>query len=99
MGSRHQRFGRLAACPPEAFRYYRLLRARTVNLTTLRPWVDHAITAFGADRVLWGGDWPVVNLGVGLPDWIGLTRALLAGLTTKEQDQIFQSVAKRVYRI
>lgn len=71
----------------------------TANLTTLRPWVDHVLTAFGADRVLWGGDWPVVNLGVGLPDWIALTRALLAGLTATEQGQIFQGTAKRVYRL
>ena len=69
------------------------------NLATLKPWVDHVITAFGADRVLWGGDWPVVNLGVGLPDWIILTRALLAGLTATEQAQIFRETAKRVYRI
>lgn len=71
----------------------------TANLATLKPWVDHVITAFGADRVLWGGDWPVVNLGVGLPDWIILTRALLAGLTATEQAQIFRETAKRVYRI
>ncbi|MGL6208507.1 MAG: amidohydrolase family protein [Paracoccaceae bacterium] len=71
----------------------------TANLTTLQPWVDHVLSAFGPDRVLWGGDWPVVNLGPGLPDWIDLTRALVAGLTAAEQDQIFHGVAKRVYRL
>jgi predicted TIM-barrel fold metal-dependent hydrolase len=71
----------------------------TANQTTLKPWVDHAVAAFGPDRVLWGGDWPVVNLGSGLPGWIGLTRALLAGLTATEQGKIFQGVARRVYRI
>jgi predicted TIM-barrel fold metal-dependent hydrolase len=71
----------------------------TANLTTLQPWVDHAITAFGPDRILWGGDWPVVNLGVGLPGWIALTRALLAGLTPEEQAQISGGTAKRVYRL
>ena len=71
----------------------------TANLTTLQPWVDHALTAFGADRVLWGGDWPVVNLGVGLPGWIALTRALLEGLTDAAQGQVFQGTARRVYDI
>ena len=71
----------------------------TANLTTLQPWVDHVLSAFGADRLLWGGDWPVVNLGVGLANWISLTRALLAGLTATEQAQVFQGTAKRVYRI
>ena len=67
------------------------------NLATLKPWVDHVIGAFGANRVLWGGDWPVVNLGVGLPDWIDLTRALLAGLTDAEQAAICHGTAQRVY--
>ena len=71
----------------------------TANLTTLQPWVDHILGAFGADRVLWGGDWPVVNLGIGLPDWISLTRALLESLSPAEQGKVFQGTARRVYRI
>ena len=67
------------------------------NLSTLQPWVDHVIAAFGANRVLWGGDWPVVNLGVGLPDWIALTRALLAGLTDDDQAAICHGNARRIY--
>lgn len=69
----------------------------TATQATLQPWVDHALAAFGADRVLWGGDWPVVNLGVGLPEWIAMTRALLAGLTAAEQAQVAQGTARRVY--
>lgn len=71
----------------------------TATKTTLQPWVDHILAAFGPDRVLWGSDWPVVNLGVGLPDWIPLTRALLSGLSAHEQEQVFRGTAKRVYRI
>jgi predicted TIM-barrel fold metal-dependent hydrolase len=70
----------------------------TATLATLQPWVDHVLAAFGTDRVLWGGDWPVVNLGIGLPDWIALTRDLLGGLSTAEQGQIGQGNARRVYR-
>ena len=71
----------------------------TANEATLQPWVDHAINAFGADRVLWGSDWPVVNLGVGMPDWITLTRTLLARRTEGEQSDIVQGTARRVYRL
>ena len=35
--------------------------------------------------MLWGGDWPVVNLGVGLPDWIALTRDLLESLSPQSK--------------
>ncbi len=71
----------------------------TANLATLQPWVDHVLSAFGPDRVLWGGDWPVVNLGVGLPGWISMTRDLLAGLSEHEQTQVCQGTAKRVYGV
>lgn len=73
--------------------------AGTANLTTLQPWVDHILATFGPDRTLWGGDWPVVNLGAGLPDWITLSRDLLAGLTSTEQTQIASGTARKVYRL
>jgi predicted TIM-barrel fold metal-dependent hydrolase len=71
----------------------------TANQSTLQPWVDHILQAFGPTRMLWGGDWPVVNLGVGLPDWIALTRDLLQGLSPSEQNEIGLGTARRVYRL
>lgn len=69
------------------------------TVALLRPWVDHVIASFGPDRVLWGGDWPVVDLGSGLPGWIDMTRALLAGLSDAEQAAIGHGTARRVYRL
>ena len=69
----------------------------TASVALLQPWVDHVIASFGPDRVLWGGDWPVVNLGVGLPVWIDMTRALIAGLTAADQTAIGSGTARRVY--
>jgi predicted TIM-barrel fold metal-dependent hydrolase len=71
----------------------------TANLTTLQPWVDHILTTFGPNRMLWGGDWPVVNLAAGLPEWITLSRDLLSGLTSTEQAQIASGTARKVYRL
>lgn len=69
------------------------------NLATLQPWVDHILNTFGPERTLWGGDWPVVNLGAGLPGWITLSRNLLSGLTSAEQAQIASGTARKVYRL
>lgn len=71
----------------------------TASAPLLQPWVDHVIQSFGPDRVLWGGDWPVVNLGAGLPGWIAMTRAMLADLSPAEQLAIAQGTARRVYRL
>ena len=69
----------------------------TASVAVLQPWVDHVIASFKPERILWGGDWPVVNLGAGLPAWIDMTRELLAGLSGSEQAAIGQGTARRVY--
>ncbi len=71
----------------------------TASVALLRPYVDHLLGRFGPDRMLWGGDWPVVNLGVGLPAWIDMTRDLLADLSPDEQAAIGTGTARRVYGV
>lgn len=71
----------------------------TASVETLKPWVDHVITRFGTDRVVWGSDWPVVLLGAGLVPWIGMTRALIAGLSADEQAAIAAGNARRIYGV
>ena len=71
----------------------------TASVETLRPWVDHALGAFGPDRMVWGGDWPVVNLGSGLPAWLSMSRALLDGLSSSEQAAVSAGNARSVYRV
>jgi predicted TIM-barrel fold metal-dependent hydrolase len=69
------------------------------GVDVVRPYVDRLLDLFGPDRMLWGSDWPVVDLGAGLPGWIDMTRELLAGLSEAEQDAIGQGTAKRVYGV
>ena len=44
------------------------------NAPGLKPYTDTMLDAFGATRLVWGGDWPVVNLGDGLLAWSTITR-------------------------
>ena len=69
----------------------------TATEETLRPWVDHVIQSFGPRRVVWGGDWPVVNLGVGIEAWIAISRSFLSKLSAAEQADIGSHTARRVY--
>ena len=41
------------------------------------PWFSHVAEAFGWDRLVWGGDWPVCTLAVTLEAWIAVTHDLL----------------------
>ena len=42
----------------------------TSSYETIEPYVDHVLKCFGPKRMVWGSDWPVVNLGKGLIEWI-----------------------------
>jgi len=67
------------------------------TVATLRPYVEHTISAFGWDRVVWGSDWPVCTLGGGLSTWVAATQALVAGASADERAGLFSGNAKRVW--
>ena len=68
-----------------------------VSLAAIRPYVDHVLDAFGPERIVWGSDWPVVNMAKGLPDWIAVTRTILDGLSDDEAAAIANDTAQSVY--
>jgi L-fuconolactonase len=43
----------------------------------LAPVVEHALAVFGPDRLLWGSDWPVVELAGGYSRWLQTARSLV----------------------
>ena len=63
----------------------------------LRPAVDHVLGCFGPQRLLWGSDWPVVNLAGGYENWFAATESLLADLSANEREAIFGGNAVRIY--
>jgi L-fuconolactonase len=63
----------------------------------LRPYAAHVLACFGPDRVLWGSDWPVVDLAGGYDAWWQATEALLAGLPAADKAAILGGNAQRVY--
>ncbi len=69
------------------------------NLASIQTYVDHVLEVFGTDRIVWGSDWPVVELANGLPDWITVTKKILAQLTESEASAIGTQNAARIYRI
>lgn len=66
---------------------------------SLKPYIDYAIDCFGADRLMFGSDWPVAILaGDYHKVWTETNRAL-AGRGQAEIDAILGGTAARVYRI
>ena len=65
----------------------------------LAPFVDHVITSFGTNRVLFGGDWPVVLLASEYRRWAETAQLLLAKLPAIDRKKILHDNAIRVYRL
>jgi L-fuconolactonase len=63
----------------------------------LRPYVDHLLKVFGPERLLWGSDWPVVNLAGGYDRWREAALELLASLSDAERAAILGGNAARIY--
>jgi L-fuconolactonase len=69
------------------------------NVDTLSPYVDHVLAHFGAGRVMWGSDWPVVGLNGGYDRWWQATLTLLAPLEDADRAAILSGNARRFYRL
>jgi L-fuconolactonase len=67
------------------------------QIADLRGAVDHVLACFGPQRMLWGSDWPVVNLAGGFARWLAATETLLADLSQHEKADIFGGNAARIY--
>jgi L-fuconolactonase len=67
------------------------------TIADLREAVDHVVSCFGPQRLLWGSDWPVVDLAGGYARWFAAAETLLAGLSPDEKAAVFGGNAGRIY--
>ena len=65
----------------------------------LRPVFDILIEAFGAERLMWGSDWPVLNLNGAYEVWHEIAGALTQNLPSPDRDWIFGGTAEAFYGI
>lgn len=65
----------------------------------LAPYVDHVLAVFGAERVMWGSDWPVCRLRGEYGDWRAAALRLTAGLTDVDRALIYGGTAAGFYGI
>lgn len=63
----------------------------------LRPYFDVMLDVFGPQRIMWGSDWPVVDLAGGYGRWIEITSSLLEGLSPGDKSAIWRESALQIY--
>jgi L-fuconolactonase len=63
----------------------------------IRPYARHIIDIFGPQRVMFGSDWPVVNLADGYDRWREAALGFVADLAAPDRAAILGETARRVY--
>ena len=65
----------------------------------LRPYIDHAITVFGFERVMYGSDWTVSTLALDYPTWVEIVDEAVGGASQDERHKLYRGTAARIYRL
>lgn len=63
----------------------------------LAPAINHCLDAFGPDRVIFGGDWPVCTIAATYAQWVGGLKQIVASRSEADQKQLFHDNAVRLY--
>lgn len=61
------------------------------------PYLEHAVASFGQERVLFGGDWPVLRLAADYQTWLDVLNRFVQDWSDAERTALFRKNAERVY--
>lgn len=62
-------------------------------------WAAHVLQVFGEDRVLWGSDWPVLELAGSYSAWWQASQRQSASLSEAGRQALYGGTARRIYRL
>jgi L-fuconolactonase len=97
-----QQMAELASLPNVVCKLSGLVTEADVRRWTaadLTPYLSHVLGAFGEDRVLFGGDWPVVTRAATYQGWISTLAELTSSLSAEATQKLWSANARRVYRL
>lgn len=66
------------------------------DAAAIRPYADTLLDLFGPERLLWGSDWPVLNLAGDYKGWFAMCQELVPA---RHHDAVFGANAHRFYRL
>jgi L-fuconolactonase len=70
-----------------------------VTLDALRPYLDVLFECFTPHRLMWGSDWPVVNLAGDYQGWWRMIEEYLAPFEPAARAAVLGETAQRFYRV
>lgn len=92
----------LAALPNVVMKLSGYLTAadpKPLTAQTLTEYVEAALELFGAQRLMYGSDWPVCTLGGPYAETVNLLQQATATLSADEQHHIWSATASQTYNL
>lgn len=71
----------------------------TPTAKQLAPFVEVARKAFGIDRLMFGGDWPVCENGTRWSKWLEILAEIVHDWSSQDKEKLFVTNAIRIYRL
>ena len=65
----------------------------------LRPYVQHIISSFGFDRIMWGSDWPVCLLAATYDRVLQAVLEAVGAMTPEQRTKLLSGNARAFYRL
>ncbi|MGJ8630604.1 MAG: amidohydrolase family protein [Glaciecola sp.] len=70
-----------------------------VDVDDIIPYMQYLYHCFGAHRLMWGSDWPILNLMTDYEAWLGITNAFLSSMSAAEKQSILSQSAVQFYNL
>ena len=67
--------------------------------TICKPWIEYILDVFGIERIIWGSDWPVLELASDYQSWFEECYFLTKKYSQPQRDNIFSNNANRIYKL
>ena len=71
----------------------------SMSVDAFRPWLDHAVGAFGVDRCMFASNFPVDGMHGTFDQLYSTFADYAADLDDTSRDQLFAATAERVYKL
>jgi len=103
-GSTQEWFDKIALIASQTSAYCKLSGLVTEagvkpDIEQLKPYMEHLLNCFGSERLMWGSDWPVVNLSTSYQVWFSQVQEFISSLPETEQQCILAGNAQKFYQL
>lgn len=76
-----------------------LTQTKALNIPKMVDYFDCYFELFGAKRIMWGSDWPVLTLNGTYKNWLDICTRYIVKKYSNSFDDVFCNVARHFYKI